>query len=281
MPLFQHTVCMWLHATACLRLWLHATACLHRWLHATAACRHRWLHATACLHIWLRATACLHRWLHATACLHLWLHATACLHMCLQVTLASDVYSFGVLMWLLYTGQEPFVHRAGMWLPNTLFPRFPTCAPPQYVDLVRSCLRKDPHERPTFPELTASLVAFFNEVLGPEGSHVPMPAPATFSAGMQASITGAPAAPSSRFAMTTDGSVAQFGLREDRMLAESFLASRSLAVASSLPRALASTLPPASWSLSHPQPSGASRDRQQQQSGSSGSSSGCRPPQAR
>ena len=197
------------------------------------------------------------------------------------MTLASDVYSFGVLMWCLYTGQLPYVHRTGAWQCNALFPHFPVHAPPLYTGLVQSCLRRDPHDRPTFPEITASLVAFFNEVLGPEGSHVPMPAPATLSVGMQASTTRAPAAPSSRFAMTTDGSVAQFGLREDRMLAESFLASRSLAVASSLPRALASTLPPASWSLSHPQPSGASRDRQQQQSGSSGSSSGCRPPQAR
>ena len=129
-------------------------------------------------------------------------------------------------MWSLYTGQLPYVWKAGVLLPNTLFPYFPAHAPPQYTVLVQRCLRRDPHERPTFPEITASLVAFFNEVLGPEGSYVPMPAPASLPVGgHQAATCSSAAAPSTRFLMLSDGSVAEFG-REDRMLAESF--SRSL-----------------------------------------------------
>ena len=189
---------------------------------------------------------------------------------CLQVTLASDVYSFGVLMWCLYTGQRPFVVKAGEWLPNRLFPKFPPGAPPQYSALVQHCLQWDPHKRPMFTEINASLLAFFNEVLGPGGPHasvgqvantlLSMPAPATLSVGgMQAGITGAPASDSSAFTMVTDGSVAEYW-REDGMLAERFLASRSLAAASSLPPPLVSSLPPASSSQS--QPSGASQDQQ-------------------
>ena len=147
---------------------------------------------------------------------------------CPQVTTGSDVYSFGVLMWSLYMGQKPYVVKAGEVLPNMLFPHFPVHAPPQYTGLVQSCLRRDPHERPTFPEITASLVAFFNGVLGPGGSRVPTPAPARLpEGGQQAAATClSAAAPSTRFTVMSDGSIAEFG-REDRMLAESFLASRS------------------------------------------------------
>lgn len=208
---------------------------------------------------------------------------------CLQVTLASDVYSFGVIMWCLYTGQRPFVVKAGEWLPNKQFPKFPPGTPAQYSALVQRCLQWDPHKRPTFPEVSAILTAFFNEVLGPGGPHasvgqvartpLPMPAPTTLSVGgMQAGITGAPASSdSSAFTMVTDGSVAE-NWREDGMLAERFLASRSLTVASSLTPPLASplppasssasSLPPASSSQSRPQPSGAFQDQQQEQSGS-------------
>ena len=165
---------------------------------------------------------------------------------CLQVTLASDVYSFGVIMWCLYTGQRPFVVKAGEWLPNKQFPKFPPGTPAQYSALVQRCLQWDPHKRPTFPEVSAILTAFFNEVLGPGGPHasvgqvartpLPMPAPTTLSVGgMQAGITGAPASSdSSAFTMVTDGSVAE-NWREDGMLAERFLASRSLTVASHHP----------------------------------------------
>ena len=136
------------------------------------------------------------------------------------MTTGSDVYSFGVLMWSLYTGQQPYVWKAGVLLPNTHFPHFPDHAPPHYTGLVQRCLQRDPHERPTFPEITASLVAFFNGV--PGDSYVPTPAPACLPVGgQQAATCTSAAAPSTRFLMLSDGSVAEFG-REDRMLAESF-----------------------------------------------------------
>ena len=79
-----------------------------------------------------------------------------------QVTTGSDVYSFGVLMWSLYTGQQPYVYKAGMFMPNTLFPRFPRSAHPEYKSLAESCLRRDPHERPSFVEIMNSMHKFFN-----------------------------------------------------------------------------------------------------------------------
>ena len=69
-------------------------------------------------------------------------------------------------MWSVYTGQQPYVFRAGMLLPNTLFPHFPKSTPPEYRSLAESCLRRDPHQRPTFAEIKASLMAIFNKELG-------------------------------------------------------------------------------------------------------------------
>ena len=47
-------------------------------------------------------------------------------------------------------------------LPNTLFPRFPRSAHPEYKSLAESCLRRDPHERPSVVEIMNSMHKFFN-----------------------------------------------------------------------------------------------------------------------
>ena len=105
----------------------------------------------------LPATACY--------CLHpgvlltyLLLSATACT----QVCFGSDAYSFGVLMWTLYTGMQPFVYNnANVLMKNPLFPHFPPSAHPEYTSLTRWCLRRDPHERPSFVEIARCLCELF------------------------------------------------------------------------------------------------------------------------
>ena len=66
-------------------------------------------------------------------------------------------------MWSLYKGQQPYVLKAGVLMPNTLFPHFTQSAHPVYKGLAESCLRRDPHERPSFAELAGSLFKFFDE----------------------------------------------------------------------------------------------------------------------
>ena len=88
----------------------------------------------------------------------------------LQVTKGSDVYSFGVLMWSFITGQVPYVIQGDDVLPNKQFPTFPPTAPAQYVDLAELCLRRDPHERPTFLDIAQSLMTIFSAELGHEGA---------------------------------------------------------------------------------------------------------------
>ena len=75
-------------------------------------------------------------------------------------------------MWSIYTGQQPYVFsdKDGEPLPNKLFPHFPSIAPPQYTCLAERCLRWDPHERPSFTEITACLQAFFDREVGPRRS---------------------------------------------------------------------------------------------------------------
>ena len=115
----------------------------------------------------------------------------------LQITTGSDVYSFGVLMWSFYTGQQPYVWAAGMLRPNTLFPHFPTAAAPQYKSLAERCLQRDPHQRPTFAEISDSLVAFFSEEMdgpgtAPAGPARPAP-PTLHNVEVLATATSTPA----------------------------------------------------------------------------------------
>ena len=70
-------------------------------------------------------------------------------------------------MWSLYTGQQPYVLQAGLFMHNALFPHFPQSAPPEYRSLAERCLRGDPHQRPTFPEIKGSLISIFSKDLGP------------------------------------------------------------------------------------------------------------------
>ena len=111
----------------------------------------------------------------------------------LQVTTGSDAYSFGVLMWTLYTGQQPFVISSGVMISNPLFPHFPKfghVAHPPYTCLAERCLLMDPHERPTFAQISESLLDFFHResvAPGPPQRPPAMSAPAA-AAGSDGSI---------------------------------------------------------------------------------------------
>ena len=70
-----------------------------------------------------------------------------------------------MLMWSLYTGQMPYVYCDGDGVtlkPNMLFPHFPKTAHSHFACLAERCLQRDPHERPSFAEITAILEAFFD-----------------------------------------------------------------------------------------------------------------------
>ena len=91
------------------------------------------------------------------------------------MTKGSDVYSFGVLLWSLWAGQHPFVGEDGIHLPNKRFPTFnrtPTsdasASYAQYKTLAEACLRKSPHERPTFAQVKESLLAIFGGPAAPD-----------------------------------------------------------------------------------------------------------------
>ena len=85
-------------------------------------------------------------------------------------------------MWSLYMGQQPYVVRSGVLFTNPLFPHFPktgNATHPQYTCLAERCLRRDPHERPSFAEITDCLIDFFSRDRVAPGP--PQPAPPTLS----------------------------------------------------------------------------------------------------
>ena len=70
-------------------------------------------------------------------------------------------------MWSLYTGQQPYVCTAGRLLPNKRFPHFLNTCHPQYIALARRCLQADPHDRPTFADISACLHELFGQLDAP------------------------------------------------------------------------------------------------------------------
>ena len=165
----------------------------------------------------------------------------------LQITTGSDVYSFGVLMWSVYTGQQPYELEGGVLIPNTLFPHFPTTAPPRYKVLAERCLQRYPHRRPTFAEISDSLVALYSkEVDGPRaapaGSARPAPAPPTLHVQMTAAATSTPAADTAtitNFQISNSTANGPYGLTTD-----SHVDSMHCAIRSQLASCLLSGQPP-------------------------------------
>ena len=87
-----------------------------------------------------------------------------------QTTTASDVFSFGMLMTELYTGAQPWVYHQGRFLPNPHFlPQIEKEAPPEYVDIVKSCLKMDAKERSSFKYIKVALQLLHDQELARQG----------------------------------------------------------------------------------------------------------------
>ena len=93
----------------------------------------------------------------------------------LQVTKGSDAYSFGVLLWSMWCRQHPWGNdRSGRIVPNPRFPTFnrthtsdTSRAHAEYICLAEACMQRDPHKRPTFAEIEASLASIFGPASPP------------------------------------------------------------------------------------------------------------------
>jgi serine/threonine protein kinase len=76
----------------------------------------------------------------------------------------ADVYSYAIILWELLTRLCPYDKMAPIQcalavLNKNQRPEIPRWCPPSFQALIRTCWKKDPDERPTFPQILAALDA--------------------------------------------------------------------------------------------------------------------------
>ncbi|XP_073704910.1 receptor-interacting serine/threonine-protein kinase 1 [Garra rufa] len=85
----------------------------------------------------------------------------------------SDVYSFAIVVWVILTGREPYENARsedqichcvcqGERPDEALIPRE---TPQDFIELMRTCWKEDPHQRPTFKDSYDNFVPFYKENL--------------------------------------------------------------------------------------------------------------------
>lgn len=81
-------------------------------------------------------------------------------------SLAADVWSYGMVLVEVLTAQPPYAECGGDWpkvrqlILSGQAPQFPSTAPSVLRSLIRSCLRKEPAQRPSMKDVLVQLAQF-------------------------------------------------------------------------------------------------------------------------
>ncbi len=82
-----------------------------------------------------------------------------------KLTAKIDIYAFGVLMWEIKTEQVPLDGMSFQTIKEKISKGYKynfNQIESSYADIIRSCLEKNPENRPTFAEIRESLEALSN-----------------------------------------------------------------------------------------------------------------------
>src|ERR1051325_7724350 len=92
---------------------------------------------------------------------------------------ASDVYSFGMIMYLVVTGEQPFVNEVhdehlAIKICSGIRPEINEKeAPKCYIELMKKCLESDPKDRPNASEIYELISLFCRVCTGEHIGYIP------------------------------------------------------------------------------------------------------------